>query len=1172
MFTTAALLIVCLRIPQPVPVGDLGNRLDRFPVDAARATAWREAQPPTARLEPRPPERLGSPNVRRDRPPEQLWQIGAPDGSADDFALVPDGFAHFNEEFPGDPLFIVGSSDAKTAWPFVHPGPVDAWVGNRIHTFTIVFGLKTPPREGVCRLVIDLVDAHRSLPPKFEVRINGAASEHQTASGTSDTLEHRTSAIRKQQFVATIPASALKAGNNTLTITTLSGSWLVYDAASFEAPAGATLGSVEPETRILGGQGSPALLRQRDGKPWQEIRLTVQHIGAPTEAKPVISSDVPIDAPKPGLVTLRPGIQYVSVPAPLVEKPTQINVALEVVGKAVARQEIDLKPVRRWTLYLLPHSHNDIGYTDVQTEVERKQWEYLELAIEAARKTADYPPDARFKWNVEVMWAVDGYLRQASPEKQKAFVEAVKAGWIELDALYANELTGLCRPEELVRLVDCAGQVSRLCGTPLESAMISDIPGYTWGIVPILAQAGVKYFSVGPNPGDRIGRTLAAWGDKPFYWISPSGQERVLCWMAGRGYAFFHRGTLDKTGEKPILDYLGQLANSGYPYDLVQMRYSVGGDNGPPDPAMCDFVKDWNAKFVSPRLVIATVSRMCRDFEKQYGDRLPQVRGDFTPYWEDGAASSARETAINRASAERLTQAETLFAMLIPAPYPVAMFDSAWRNVLLYDEHTWGAWNSISEPDAKFVKDQWEIKQAFALDGKKQSRELLAIVTLAFGASADKRAVAVDVFNTSSWPRTDLVTLPKGFKSAGRFVKDSDASAVPFQRLSTGERVFLADDVPPFGAKRFMFNAKSGGVLINGKAKVDKTTLSTPTLTVKIDENTGAIISLKHIALDTDLVSPKAAVSLNDYRYMRGSDTAGAKTNGPVKITVKEPGPLVASLLIESDAPGCSRLTREVMLVDGLETVFITDTVDKNAVREKEGVHFGFAFNVPDGVMRMDIPWAIVRPEADQIAGACKNWFTVQRWVDISNAYYGVTWATVDAPLVEVGAMTADRIGSLSDPSLWLDHLEPSQTLYAWVMNNHWHTNYKADQEGPTTFHFAIRPHGPYDAVAAQHFGIERSQPLLAVPVDPDTPTPGSYLRVEPAAVLVTALKPSGDGKGIVVRLFNTTDEPVKAKLAWGDAAPKSVWLSTLSEERVEKAPDEISLPAWGIVTLRAEK
>ncbi|MHC4682013.1 MAG: hypothetical protein ACYTEK_25390 [Planctomycetota bacterium] len=72
------------------------------------------------------------------------------------------------------------------------------------------------------------------------------------------------------------------------------------------------------------------------------------------------------------------------------------------------------------------------------------------------------------------------------------------------------------------------------------------------------------------------------------------------------------------------------------------------------------------------------------------------------------------------------------------------------------------------------------------------------------------------------------------------------------------------------------------------------------------------------------------------------------------------------------------------------------------ASTDREAVHLAFGFNVPGGVMRMDTPWAVVRPEADQLPGACKNYFTVQRWVDVSNADYGVTWATVDAPLIEV--------------------------------------------------------------------------------------------------------------------------------------------------------------------------
>ena len=166
------------------------------------------------------------------------------------------------------------------------------------------------------------------------------------------------------------------------------------------------------------------------------------------------------------------------------------------------------KSERPWVLYLLPHSHVDIGYTHVQTDVERRQWQNIEEAMELCRRTADYPPEARFKWNMEVLWAVESYLKQASPEKRAAFIEAVKRGQIGLDGLFGNELTGLCRPEELMHLTDYARRLAREHGVAIDSAMISDVPGYTWGLVPAMAQNGIKYFSIGPNHCHRIGLTL----------------------------------------------------------------------------------------------------------------------------------------------------------------------------------------------------------------------------------------------------------------------------------------------------------------------------------------------------------------------------------------------------------------------------------------------------------------------------------------------------------------------------------------------------------------------------------------------------------------------------------------------------------------------------------------
>ena len=45
---------------------------------------------------------------------------------------------------------------------------------------------------------------------------------------------------------------------------------------------------------------------------------------------------------------------------------------------------------------------------------------------------------------------------------------------------------------------------------------------------------------------------------------------------------------------------------------------------------------------------------------------------------------------------------------------------------MLYSEHTWGAWCSISDPENKLTVGEWAIKQGYARDADKRSRELLA--------------------------------------------------------------------------------------------------------------------------------------------------------------------------------------------------------------------------------------------------------------------------------------------------------------------------------------------------------------------------------------------------------------------------------------------------------------
>jgi alpha-mannosidase len=89
------------------------------------------------------------------------------------------------------------------------------------------------------------------------------------------------------------------------------------------------------------------------------------------------------------------------------------------------------------------------------------------------------------------------------------------------------------------------------------------------------------------------------------------------------------------------------------------------------------------------------------------------------------------------------------------------------------------------------------------------------------------------------------------------------------------------------------------------------------------------------------------------------------------------------------------------------------------------------------------------------------------------------------------------------------------------------------------------------------------------MPVDSKTPFQRTILSVTPAGVIVTAFKPSFDGKGLVVRLFNTSEQLEQATLSWAEPAPKTVWLSNLAEERISKINGPIEMSSYEIVTLR---
>ena len=424
---------------------------------------------------------------------------------------------------------------------------------------------------------------------------------------------------------------------------------------------------------------------------------------------------------------LKPGYNKLNIPAYNTNITGTDSIQCIVNAKDTINTIVELKPIRNYTFYLIHHSHNDIGYSNLQTDVEKIQNKNIDDAINwiANNKNAKEKP----YWNIESLWAVENYLNNASKEKTARFVNAVKSGQLVLSANYANILTGLCQPQEQNWALEYAMQLKKKFGFTFQNVMITDIPGISWSALDSYVKNHIHYLCLGPNyvdnlpdKGDRVGGVIKQQGDKMFYWKPDSASaEKLLVWTAGKGYSFFHgisESEKQQVWEQKISQYCNELVNKNYPYDIVQLHYTKNSDNGPVDTTLCSFVENWNRQYKIPQLKIASVNTLYKEFEEKYKKEIPVYTGEISPYWEDGAYSTAidemdnRDLALKTIALEKFARQKNKYV-----PYE-QIFYRLHRSIIMFDEHTWGAWSSISNPESPFTIEQWRIKEQF-LDSAK---------------------------------------------------------------------------------------------------------------------------------------------------------------------------------------------------------------------------------------------------------------------------------------------------------------------------------------------------------------------------------------------------------------------------------------------------------------------
>jgi hypothetical protein len=469
------------------------------------------------------------------------------------------------------------------------------------------------------------------------------------------------------------------------------------------------------------------------------------------------------------------------------------------------------------------------------------------------------------------------------------------------------------------------------------------------------------------------------------------------------------------------------------------------------------------------------------------------------------------------------------------------------------------------------------------------------------------------VFNPGGGPRSDFVTLRWPVKNGEepRAVIDAKGRESPCQVLSQPEPYymsmpglptqemevgFVARDVPGYGYQAFRVatgapqEARPGPQVASSieneffRAEAD---LGDGTITLH-DKETGRVLKGLNRFVD-------GGDRGDEYAYWPPTrDALVDRPAQPPLVRVVESGPARSILAVEmlyrlpraldgsrqtrARQTAACRIRSRVSLYPGVRRVEFRTEVENRSLDHRLRVHF--PADIQSDVSHAEQHFGVVtRPTA--IPEADESWseqpvgtYPQKSFVDVSDGHRGLLLANRGLPEYAVLpgdggvtiALTLLRcVGWLCRGDMTTRHLPAGPILLETP---------DAQCLGHHVFEYALAPHGGgwQRAFAEAHrFAVPmrarrsgRAAGALALE--------GSLIDVTSSKLVLSALKPAESGDGVVARLYNIDDRPVKARVRLREPH-KGVEVVNLNEERIGEAPVsngwvQLSLRRNEIVTL----
>jgi hypothetical protein len=423
------------------------------------------------------------------------------------------------------------------------------------------------------------------------------------------------------------------------------------------------------------------------------------------------------------------------------------------------------------TIHVVFKTHLDLGYTELANAVYRRYMDdFIPGALRLAQTLRERGGEARFVWTTG-SWLIDQFLEHSPASERRRMEAAIEAGDLVWHALPFTTHTELMSADLFRFGLSIARRLDARFGRTTIAAKMTDVPGHTRGIVPLLAEAGVKLLHLGLNEGASVPEVppVFAWRDEA------SGLDLLMIYEG---------------------QYGGLVRVDGLP-DALLVRMT--SDNiGPPTPEAVQATYDeLRQQFPGARVIPSTLDAFAAALEPARG-RLPVLTSEIGDTWIHGVAADPQKVRALRT----LVRLQPAIAADDTVP-EAARFDFQ-NNLLCVTEHTWGmdvkvhlrdyeAWTAAEFAAAR-GGEAWQLVES---SWAEQRAYLQAAVSALQGTRWHAEAAqALEPAITLTEPRAD-VTHERQFRTAQfELGMDAETGAITHLRTRADGQVWATPDHP----------------------------------------------------------------------------------------------------------------------------------------------------------------------------------------------------------------------------------------------------------------------------------------------------------------------------------------------------------------------------------------